>query len=196
MTTVAYTTELEAINLMLWAADEAPVQTLSQPGHLPLSLAKAALDEVSRAVQLTGWAFNTEHEYPLTRDNAGRITVASNMLSVDVDDTFTSVSPVVRGTALYDRKNHTYTFTQDLTAKVIFLLPWEELPQAARHYIAVRASRVFQARMQAGETAFKLSEQDEQLARLGLESAEADEADANFLTDSYSVSSVLMYREG
>lgn len=194
MTTVAFTSELEALNMLLWAADEAPVQTISLAGHLPLSLAKQALDETSRVVQSGGWAFNSEDDYPLTRTVDGRIPLGPNVLSVDVDDKFTSVKPVQRGNVLYDRKGHTYVFPEDLTGTVIFLLPWDELPQQARQYIAVKASRVFQARMQTGEVSYKLSEADEMHALAALQSFEADSADANFLTDSYSVASVLMYR--
>jgi hypothetical protein len=195
VTTVAFTSELEAVNLLLWAADEAPVQTLSQPGHLPLSLAKAALDETSRVVQSMGWSFNSEDEYPLVRTVDGRIPLAPNMLSVDVDDKFTRVKPVQRGNTLYDRKAHSYVFDEDLTGTALFLLPWDELPQQARQYIAVRASRLFQARMQTGEVSYKLSEADEVHALASLQSFEADSADANFLTDSHSVASVLMYRD-
>lgn len=194
MTTTAFTSELEALNMLLWAADEAPVQSISLAGHLPLSLAKQALDETSRVVQSGGWSFNSEDEYPLTRTVDGRIPLAPNVLSVDVDDKFTQVKPVQRGNVLYDRKGHTYVFPEDLTGTVIFLLPWEELPQQARQYIAVKASRVFQARMQTGEVSYKLSEADEMHALAALQSFEADSADANFLTDSYSVASVLMYR--
>ena len=180
---------------MLTAADEDPVQTASQSGHLPLSIAKSVLNDASRVIQSKGWAFNTEYSYPLSKDVAGLIPLAGNMLSVDVDDSFTAVDPVQRGLALYDRKSHSYTFTADLTATVILLLPWDELPQAARHYIAIRASRTFQVRMQAGEAVFKYSELDEQIALEAMQSLEADTADANFLTDSFSCASVLQYRE-
>lgn len=195
MTTTSFTSELEALNLMLTAADEDPVQTASQAGHLPLSIAKAVLNDITRVVQSLGWAFNTEYRYPLTKDTSGRIALGSNMLSADVDDSFTAVDPVQRGTALYDRKAHSYIFTTDLTATVVMLLSWDELPQAARYYIAVRASRSFQVRLQAGDAVFRFSEQDEQAALVALQSFEADVADANFLTDSWDSAAVLQYRD-
>ncbi|MEO0471881.1 MAG: hypothetical protein AAF206_19805, partial [Bacteroidota bacterium] len=34
---------------------------------------------------------------------------------------------------------HSYVFTENLKAKVIFLLPFEEMPESARHYITYRA---------------------------------------------------------
>lgn len=195
MSATTLLTELEALNMMLTAADEAPVQSITQPGHYPLSIAKAVLDDTSRVVQTVGWAFNTEYEFPLTKDVSGNINIGSNVLSVDVDDKWTQVDPIQRGTRLYDRKAHSYTFTTDLTATIILLLDWTDIPQAARQYIAVRAARAYQARMQAGDMVFKLTEQDEQMALLALQSYEADTADANFLTDSWSVAQVLVGRE-
>jgi hypothetical protein len=194
MTTTVLLTELEALNMMLTAADEAPVQTASQEGHLPLSIAKSILDDASRVVQSKGWAFNTESG-TLSPGTDGRIVLPDNTLSADVADKYTDINPVLRGTVLYDRKNRTDRFTKAVEADLIVLLPWDSLPQAARWYITVRATRSFQARMQAGETPFAMTEADEQLALVALESLEADTGDANFLTDSYSVASVLFGRE-
>lgn len=194
MTATTAITELEALNMMLTAADEAPVQTASQPGHLPLSIAKDVLNDTVRVVLTLGWTFNTEHEFPLALDTSGGIPIAPNVLSVDVDDKWYGVSAVQRGLRLYDRKSHSYTFTQPLTGTVILALPWDEIPQPLRQYIAIRAARAYQARMQAGEAVFKFTEQDEQMALLAAQSYEADVADANFLTDSISVSSVLAGR--
>lgn len=188
-------TELEALNLMLTAADEDMVQTASVQGHLPLTTAKAVLNDVVRVVLSMGWAFNTEYKFPLSRDVDGKITLAGNMLSVDVDDTFTDMDPIQRGTVLYDRKAHSYVFNKDLTATVILLLSWDELPQPVRYYIAVRASRAYQVRMQSGEAVFKYTEQDEAMALAALSSFEADSSDANFLTDSWTCASVLQYRQ-
>lgn len=180
--------------MMLTAADEAPVQSASQSGHLPLSIAKGVLDDTSRTVQTIGWAFNTEYEFPLTVDVSGFIAIAPNVVSVDVDNKWSAVDPVQRGQRLYDRKSHSYTFASSLTGTVILLLAWDELPQAARQYIAIRAARSFQVRMQAGDGVYKMTEADEQAALLGLQSYEADTADANFLTDSPDVAQVLAGR--
>lgn len=194
MSATSLLSELEALNMMLTAADEAPVQSASQAGHLPLSIAKAVLDDTSRVVQTIGWAFNTEYEFPLTVDVTGSIAIAPNVVSVDVDDKWSSVDPIQRGQRLYDRKAHSYQFSSSLTGTVILLLPWEDLPQAARQYIAIRAARSFQVRMQAGDAVFKMTEADEQAALMGLQSYEADTSDANFLTDSPDVAQVLAGR--
>ena len=73
MTATTLTSELEAVNIMLEACDEAPVTSLVQSGIYPLDRAKGILSETSRVVQSLGWRFNTEYEFPLTRDEAGAV---------------------------------------------------------------------------------------------------------------------------
>lgn len=194
MITTSLTSYLDALNMMLTAADEAPVLTAELGGHLPLAIAIAVLNDVSRVIQSLGWAFNTEHDFPLSRGTDGRIALPTDTLSVDSNE-YSDCAPVARGLIMYDRQNHTEVFTHDLKVTLIRLLSWDSLPQAARHYISVRAARSYQVRMQAGDAVFKMTEADERAALLALESLEADTGDANFLTDSYSVGSVLLYRE-
>lgn len=195
MTTTALTSELEALNMMLTAADEAPVQSLTLAGHLPLATAKEVLNDTIRTCLTRGWAFNTEYAFPLTKDVDGKIAIPANFLMVDVDTASTTSDPIQRGAFLYDRAAHSYVFTSDLKATVKVLLPWDELPQAARGYIAIRAARSFQVRMQAGEFVFKYTEDQEALALDTLQIHESETSDANFLTDSYSVASVLAGRD-
>ena len=187
MTATTLTSELEAINLMLQAADEAPVSSLVLTGLFPLENAKAILSETSRVVQSMGWKFNTEDEYPLTRAGDGTIAMPPNALKVDVDDTFTDVNPVQRGLRLYDSKAHSFVFTKDLTATITFLLGWDDLPQPARHYISIRAARTMQGRSSVGDSVYRYSADDEQAAMLALSSHEADTGDHNMLRDSWSV---------
>lgn len=195
MTATTLTSELEAINIMLEACDEAPVTSLVQSGIYPLDRAKGILSETSRVVQSLGWKFNTEYEFPLTRDEAGAVALAPNALRVDVDAKHTNVDPVQRGLRLYDSKAHSYAFTQDLTATVVFLLGWDELPQPARHYINIRAARTMQGRSSVSDSTYRYSADDEQAAFLALNDHEAEVGDHNMLRDSWSVGSVVYGRE-
>ena len=63
---VAATTEL-AINIMLAAIGEAPINSLV--GTLPVDarIAQSTLTEVNKSVQSEGWSFNTEIDVTLTR---------------------------------------------------------------------------------------------------------------------------------
>lgn len=196
MTTSTLTSELEAINVLLSVADEAPVQSLTVTGLLPLTKARATLNEVNRMVQSIGWSFNVESDYTLTKDINGLIAVPGNVVKFDANDTHNgTITPVQRGIRLYDAKGHTYTFTQDVKGTVTFLLDWEELPQPARHYIMVKAARVFQARQQGDQVADKFSEQSEFDALLALSQHDSDTGDYNVLRDNMSCASILFGRE-
>ena len=184
----ALTTELEAVNTLLAAINEAPAATLEDFGIPYLAAARDCLTEVNRSVQNVGWHFNSEDDYPLVRDQTNRVVLPSNTLKVVAEER----NIVQRGSLLYDKENHTYSFA-DATPKaaLVFLLPWDELPQAARQYITVRASRVFQTRELGSESQFRFSEYDEQVALKVLQEAEAETGQYNFFNDSQSVASII-----
>ena len=62
---VAATTELEAINIMLAAIGEAPVNTLTGTLPVDVKIAQSTLVEINKAVQAEGWSFNTETDVTL-----------------------------------------------------------------------------------------------------------------------------------
>lgn len=191
MSTTALATELSAINTMLAAAGESPVSSLSDSGLADVAEAKATLDEQSRLVQTAGWAFNTEYEYPLVPDTFGFITLPQNTLKADADTTFTQVDTVQRGLRFYDRKNHTYVFTESLKGTIVFLLPFDELPQSARQYVTIKAARTYQARVLGSDTQHKFSAEDEGSAMVAMQTAELEAGDYNMLSDSWSVARIL-----
>ena len=172
--------ELGAVNIMLGTIGLSPISSLTGTTTADVSLAQSILNETSRSVQSSGWEFNTECEYPLAPDGAGTINIADNLLRVDVPNTgMTTVDVTQRGSRLYDKKGRTYTFTQTLKADVILALPYDELPPSARHYIAVRAARVFQKRSLGSETIDGFTADDEFVALSTLRAAEATNADHN-----------------
>lgn len=189
MTTIALTSELEAVNTLLHAISEAPINTLEVTGLADVSAARATLDEISREVQLVGWHFNTEEEYPLPRDVSNRITVPANTLKCVIQGTSSDITQ--RGLRLYDKTNHRDTFTEDLKGRVVVLLPWSELPQVGRHYIMVRAARIFQARTLGSDTQFSFSSDEEKTARKNLDEAEGETGNYNLFTGSNSVTSIM-----
>jgi hypothetical protein len=182
--TVTPTTQLDAVNQMLAAIGESPVSTLTGDVGVDVVTAKQKLDEVIKAVQTEGWLFNTEHDFPLQRETSGEITVPRNASTVDVQKgRFGDVDPVQRGLRLYDRKNHTYKFDEDQKARIIFLLPFEEMPQTARYYVAYRASREFQDNSVGSEALHKFNSRDEMTARIVFMNDQAEDEDLNFLRD-------------
>lgn len=177
------TSKLEAVNSMLGHIGESPVNSISDTNALPISAATAisVLDEVSRAVQAEGWHFNTELKVTLSPAGDGTITLDEDVLEVD-----TTSNPDIaqRGLTLFDRSSNTSVFTSDLEVNLTRLLDWTSLPEAARRYITLRASRVFQGRLVGSRELEALIARDEYNARADLMDAEANTSDRSIF-DSY-----------
>lgn len=175
---VTRTTRLQAVNTLLETIGLSPINSLSGNKTADIVRAESALEEVNREVQSMGWYFNLEEDYKLALDAAGEVPVPGNLMRIDYDRSrFSDVDPVVRGPRLYDKKNHTYKFDRPVTAAVVFALPFEELPEAARRYINIRASRIYGDRMVGSESLNAFSRNDENRAWVSLREWEGDVAD-------------------
>lgn len=172
-------TELDAVNLMLVNIGEQPVNALEIGGVSEVSIARFILHNTSRAVQTDGLRCNTEYNYKLIPDENGFLSLPMNALKVDASDP--TVNVVVRGKRLYDVDNHTYIFKEPLLVDIVFFLPYEELPQAVRTYICIRAAREFGTKILGSETLNQFSLQDEQTALLTMVRQEIDIGDFTLL---------------
>ncbi|GGD03432.1 phage tail protein [Pyruvatibacter mobilis] len=189
MTTL--TTKLDAINLMLSIIGEAPVNSVDDTGIVDAALAKQVFDETNREVQSHGWHWNTDRGYSLAATNDGEVLLPSNTLRVDAVDTTLDV--VQRGNRLWDRVNHTYDIGRAVLVDIVRLLDFEEIPETARAYIAVRSGRKFQDRVVGSEVLSGFNKADEQRAWVILQNHEAANADYNMRV-SVPVRSVLSRR--
>lgn len=185
---LSMTSELDAVNIMLATIGESPINTLDTiAGVVDAVTARSILSEVSVQVQEEGWHFNTDYEFDLNPASDGFIYVPSNAIEVDTSAYSREYDVAIRGNRLYDRTNKTYTFTQSIRADLTTLLEFNELPQAARHYITVRAARVFQNRVVGSQILQAFTAQDEASALRAMRRYEARTADYNILTSNYSV---------
>ena len=182
--------ELEAVNIMLSTISVAPVSTLAVDGDLNVSVAKQMLYDTAREVQSYGYYFNTDAKYPLTRDVDNHIVLPKNVLFVSVDRDYWAYDATLRGLKLYNRSKQSYQFDKNLTGTVTFFLEWDELPQPAKQYMAIKAARKFQLRMLPDEYTSKYSQQEELEAKAQLEDYDAMERQYN-LTDSNPVFNIL-----
>lgn len=187
---LSMTSELDAVNIMLGTIGESPINSLdAATGVVDAVTARAILSEVSVQVQEEGWHFNTEYEFILTPSlDSKEIYVPANAIEVDASAyDRNDIDVAIRGNRLYDRKNKTFKFLQDIKADLTILLEFNELPQAARHYITVRAARVFQQRVIGSDTLGSFTEKDEARALRSMRRYESKTADYNILTGNYSV---------
>ena len=192
---MSLTTKLLAVNTILSTIGSAPVNSLDQTSA-DASIAELILEEISREIQSRGWHFNTEFDVPLTRNGDNKIPVGANVLKMDINDEHTNVNPVVRGTFLYDVKNRTYVYSDNLKATVIYLLDFTELPEAARRLATVRAARVFQDRYFSADNIHAYTREDELRALTMLEQAEIETGDYNMLDHNDAARRRLPYNRG
>jgi hypothetical protein len=163
------------------------VNSLSS-GVIEAEQAETLVNEVSRQVQSRGWPWNRDYKYRLVPNIDGEIKVPNTTLNVDSAYTSRHMDVAPRGDRLYDRENHTYTFTvSELYVDLIQFFEFEELPYPLANYIQHRAARLFQESFEGSLTldAFTVRQEQEALADLHDAAAEVD--DANVLLDSPSV---------
>ena len=181
MTVTTRTTELEAVNTILSTIGEAPLNSLT--GSLPVdgTVAVNILSEITREVQSAGWHFNTHYKVTLTRDTDNKIPLATNILRVELDNNRYSkvqYDIVQRDNYLYNLAKNEITFDtnfEDVT--VVYLLPFNEIPEQAKRYITIRSARVFHDRTLGANTLHKFSTEDEARALIVLKQAEATTGD-------------------
>lgn len=188
------TSELEAVNTILAVMGEAPIDSLDVTGNLAAEKAQATLLEMSRLVQGRGWYFNTDYEYSMALSIDNKLPVAANMLEVVPDGSYYGKPYTQRGEYLYDLENQTFTFSSAITCKVIWMLDWVDIPEAARRYILVRAARTAEERGQGSEAVQKFTADDEMEARTAINRQELRMSRINSLTGSYTISRMLRNR--
>lgn len=176
------TTQLQAINQMLSGIGQAPVVSLDV-ANPEIAIALNVLEQVDREVQGEGWHFNTEVGYPFPVDVNGNIYVASNILQLS-DNKYANnqkYQTVLRDGRLYDKINHTYTFTAGSTVKcdVVRKVDFEDLPQVFKDYITQRATRVFAGRVLGSQEMVTFNAQDEALLRSNCLAYDTSSSDVN-----------------
>lgn len=180
------TTELEAVNIMLQAVGESPVAALSGTLPIDVSIARAILTETRRRVLMLGWDVNTENEVRLSLDVDGNAVIPSNALKVKVSESASggsTVTCVQRGARLYDKKNHTYVFAAAPAIDIVYLLTWDELPEQARAYIALKAARIYQQRTIGSPELSGYTSADEMEALVAWREADSDSAHYNIFNN-------------
>ena len=192
---ITTTTELSAVNTMLGVIGESPINSLSNiSGVIDAVTARQVLNEVAVTVLSEGWQFNTENNWTFLPDNTGTITIPSTLLEVSATD-HTTLDVAIRGTRLYDRTHHTYDFSAyagtGIKLNTVSLMEFDDMPQAAKYYISIRAARVFQTRVVGSDTLKAFTSQDEMLARVALKKYDADTAGFNMLSGTYEVARTL-----
>ena len=91
----------------------------------------------------------------------------------------------LRGQRVYDKEKRTYVLGVDvpsLEADVVWLLPWDESPEAFNRWVTIRSARVFSGRVLGDSSSFQYTALDEQAALVELQRVEIEQAQPNSLT--------------
>lgn len=179
------TTELSAVNTMLAAIGEAPINSLEGDTTVTVDIAQNILADESRRFQAMGWHFNTDYEYPFVPDIDGYITIASNVVSVDVraSEYASKYDPVIRAGKLYDRNEKTNIWTETIKADVTWLFDYTDLPEPAKQYIMIRSARIFSERILGSELLARFTQDDEARAYAAFRNYDGEQADYNIFSN-------------
>jgi len=183
-------TELDAVNSILMSVGETPVNTLTVQSP-EVVIAQNTLRQVCREIQAEGWSYNTENQYPINLDTNNQCIIPNNVLQLDLnifehgkdyDIVRRSDNGVMK---VYDKKNHSFTFENcsKLYFDIVWMLDFEDLPQAFKDYITTRASRIASNRMVNSQPSAKLLESDEAAARALAVEYEMKQSDHNIFSD-------------
>lgn len=174
-------TELAAVNQILGAVGQAPVTTLDQTNP-DVALAYDTLNEMNREVQSEGWSFNTETEYPFTPDTNGEILIADNILLLDLSDLPENrgIEVIRRNGKLYNKIDHTFTWTQQIKCDVVWLFDFTDLPTPFRDYVTAKAAVHASSKMVGDPTIFQMLQQREAMGRANALEYECNQGNYSF----------------
>lgn len=178
-------TELDSVNQMLWSIGQSPVNTLAAPIK-DVQVARQALHNVLREVLEEGWDFNTDDNYTLAKDVNGKVSIPATAMRCDPTSPYKRFVERVDTTdstrRFYDKDNHTFVIGDDVKVDIVWLFPFEQLPQAARAYIAHKAARVFQVGAVGTRILYEFTKEREMETRAALEKAHHAGLDGNLFS--------------
>ena len=158
----------------------APIATIDNDNPM-VSMASNVIDEVSISLQTEGWVFNKEAAYPFTPDpSTNHIVIPDNVLSLDTSYD-QELDVIIRGGKLYDKREHTFEFTEKIDLDVVWLFDFDDIPEPFKGYISMRAANVFAGRAVGSTEQVKFGEREEALARAAMLQYETEQGDYNML---------------
>ena len=162
-------TELDAVNLMLSAIGESPVNTIENSGLADVVSAVNTLRNVSPVNTL---------KVDVTRKNG------AHLLKDYINE----------GGQLYDIENNTNQFSENIDVDIVLLKDFILLPSPARDYIAARAAREYQQATIGSAQLASFEGISEADALRNLNAMETQNSDTNIFRGSYSMRSIFRNR--
>ena len=145
-TTIDTETELSAVNAILGAIGQAPVNSIDTSNNPEIGFLYNILRDCNIDLQNEGWHFNTERHVKYTPDSSNnKIAIGNDVLKMDVTDGWTkrNYDVVKRNGYLYDKLDHTDDWSElsdGIDLDIVRLLSFEDLPSPFQRYIIAKAS--------------------------------------------------------
>ena len=189
------TQELPAVNQILQSCGQAPVTTLDQTNP-DVAIAYQTLLEVSREVQAEGWTFNKEFHYDMTPDTNNEILIPNNMLQLDLTHNAANMDNDVirRNGKLYDKANHTFTFTEKVECDITWLFDWVDLPIPVADFITARTAAIVSSRIVGDGNQYQILQQKEAFARAMAMEYECNQGDYTYFGHSGNTNRYTSYK--
>lgn len=186
--------KLAAVNILLSNIGQAPVTAIDNANPM-VAMAANLIDEVANSLQAEGWTFNTERAYPFHPDADGCIYIPDNILQIDAGY-FSDNDTVQRNGKLYNKRTHSYEFEGKQEFNVVWLVDFDDMPEAFKNYVAMRAANLFAGRSVGSAEAVKFGEREEALARAAMIEYETQQGDYSMLGTADNVNQPRTYRPG
>ena len=175
-------TELSAVNSILGSIGQSPITTLDFDNP-EIYFVYNLLKECNIDIQSEGWSFNVEKHVKRTPDTNKHITIADDILQMDINDEqrdrFTDV--VKRNGRLYDKVNHTDEFTDDVYLDITYLYAFTDIPQVFKRYIIYCASVRAATQLVANPQLVQLLQSKEAYGRAACMEYECNQGDHSYL---------------
>jgi hypothetical protein len=170
---------MDAVNILLQTIDELPIEDEEDYDNIiEARIARDNIIEAKRAVLSEGWDFNTDKNWTLPLDIRHMIPVPQNVLDITANRS----DVIMRDWRLYSKKDQSHIFEEEVPCDITWDLDFNSLSHPLRHYITIRAARLFQTRMIGDEKQTKYNEVDEEDARLAARRSESRTGQYNMLT--------------
>jgi hypothetical protein len=182
--------KLTVVNRMLATLGQAPLNSLSSNSRW-LGACLSALDQSDVEVQSRGWWFNEETVTLQPSALDSRIYLPGDTASVSGDIVGNGI--VQRGNRLYDLKNGTDLFTQEVTVTLRRQVPFEELPEQAANWIAAEAVYWFQTTYDGDEAKTRRLDAIRQAARMMFKAEDTTQRGANLVDSNRNVQLVRSF---
>jgi len=99
-----------------------------------------------------------------------------------------------RSGKLYDKVEHTYTFTQAVECDIVWLFDWVDLPKPVADFITARAASITSSRIVGDNSQYQILQQKEAFTRAMAMEYECNQGDYTFFGHSNETNHYQSYK--